>query len=284
MLARKLRRELWGQRNLTLTVAAVLALGVALFEASAVSYLNLVASYAETQGRLALADLHLEVDGVTTAEAERVAALPEVAVAEPRLVTSLPLVLPEGRLAAGVTGRLQVEGRFHGLPDGRPPRLDKLLLREGPPRGRRRGPGDHRAALRRLPPLEAGLAPEGRAGGVSLPLTVCGVASSAEFVWVTRSRSDIMPSPAEFGAVWVERSQLQRLVRRLLPALITEAQRRMAGLDPRPWWPPRPPDSSGGCSWRPSPTGPTSSWWRPPPGPRGRTSSGRSAPPWARAG
>ena len=55
-------------------------------------------------------------------------------------------------------------------------------------------------------------------GERSVALVVSGVAVSAEYLWVARNRQDILPSPDEFGVVYVPRAQVASIAQEMLKA------------------------------------------------------------------
>ena len=131
MLARKLGRELWQQRGHNLAITIAMALAVCCFVASRNSYLDLKGSYAKIQHDLHLADWTIEVRESLLRGCETDRQVEGVTAAEDRIVVSLPVVLPDGRFAPGVRGRVRLEGRFITLPSGHRPRLDQLLIERG---------------------------------------------------------------------------------------------------------------------------------------------------------
>jgi putative ABC transport system permease protein len=188
LLARKLYRELRGQKGQALAVFIVTALGVLLFVATAGAYLDLRDSYADTRARLALAELHVDVTGADPADVAKIAAMPRVRAAEGRTVTSVPVDIGDERVAL----------RLISLPDAGEPRLDKLLVTEGrlPSTPDEIVVEKHLAQHHHLAPGSTIRAVDGRA------LRVAGIGVSAEYLWVARDEHDVMPSPDAFGVAW----------------------------------------------------------------------------------
>lgn len=207
MLNRKLLRELWGQRGLLAAVVVVIALGVTLFVGSAAGYLDLSTSYLRLEDDLHLADLHVDAT-VDDADVARIQAVPGVAAVDRRTVGSLPIAVGDARL----------EGRVITLPDDRAPRLDQLHLLSGT----LPSPGEvvletHFANHFDLGAGDAITADLGPAG--TRAYRVSGVAVSVEYLWVARDDQDPMPTPSEFGVLWMRRSDARDAARSTLAAL-----------------------------------------------------------------
>ena len=211
MLARKLGRELWRQRGHNLAITIAMALAVCCFVASRNSYLDLRGSYAKIEKDLNLADWTIEVANLYSADVERIKKLDGVKAAEDRIVVSLPVVLPEGRLAPDATGRVRLEGRFITLPSGHRPWLNQLLIERGvyPQAPNEVLVEKHFADYHGIEPSTA-LELEIPGAPRNVDLKVSGVAVSAEYLWVSRNEYDIMPSPSSFGVFWIARDALRR--------------------------------------------------------------------------
>lgn len=201
LYAKKLVRDLKQQKGQALAVLSVTTIGVLLFVSSAGGYLDLRDSYAHTREELALADLHVDIAGLTPQDVKRARSLPGAEVVEARVMAALPVVIPK----APVDARVQL--RLLSLPDEGEPALDRVLLLSG------RMPEREGEVL-----LEKHLAQHhgldvGDSVAVALPgraraLTVSGVAASAEYLWVARDEQDVMPSADAFGVGWMRRSAL----------------------------------------------------------------------------
>ncbi|MBU6428937.1 MAG: FtsX-like permease family protein, partial [Cyanobacteria bacterium REEB65] len=183
------------------TTALVMLLGMLMFVAAAGSFRDIRHGVTATEQRLHLADLTVWVVRADAAAVRRVSQMVGVQQAEGRLVVDLPvIVLPQSR-------GLQVQGRLISLPDARNPRLDRLELVSG------RWPVGNQVLVEKHFAENAGLR-RGDAVMVRLPgrrtvrLQVAGVCVSAEYLWVSRSREDPMPTPSEFGVFWIPHSIL----------------------------------------------------------------------------
>jgi putative ABC transport system permease protein len=211
MVWQKLARDLLRQRGQIIAVVIVTLLGTCLFTASYLAYQDLHDSYSALQTRTHLADMTLDVTSVTAARAGRVARLPGVAAAEQQLVLDVPVsVHSQGDTGTASAGSRLLTGRLIGIPLGRQPGLDQVVLTAGslPTRA------DEVVLERRLA-SHFGLRP-GASVAIMLPsgpvvVRVVGIGVSAEYLWVARNRQDVMPSPAEFGVIFVPRALLTRL-------------------------------------------------------------------------
>jgi len=199
---RKLWRELRAQLGQTTAVLVVIALGVMLFVASAGAYDDLRQSYADTQARLAQADIHVDVTQASASDVERVRLLPGVAAADARVVAVLPVRIRR----AAVDDRVAL--RVLSLPRSGQPRLDRVLVVSGhlPESADEVLLEKHLAQHHRL---AAGDTIVVDASGVRRELRVSGVGVSAEYLWVARDAHDIFPSPDEFGVGWMQRPGLR---------------------------------------------------------------------------
>lgn len=191
-LAVRARRDLARQRNLHLTVAVMVFLGVALYAASYDAFLNLEASYRRTYDRLAFADLVIS-GGDPPALADELAARPEVAaVAIRRQVDA----------AIRIGGDHALIGRLIEIPDGDQPAVDRIDALSGslPPAGSasvlvERHLGEHVG-------LTPGSTIEIRDGSAWRALPVDGLVVSPEYLWPARSRQDVLTSSDDFGVVF----------------------------------------------------------------------------------
>jgi len=213
LLARKSWRQLRAQRGQGLAVFAVMALGVMLFVASAGAYLDLRQSYAETKRTLALAAWHVDVAPLAPGDVARLASLPDVGALEPRVVTQVPVMLAKRSD--------RVDLRLISLPDRGEPSLDRVLVVEGAL------PNAGEVLLEKHFARHHGLAPGATVhvelAGVTRELRVSGVAVAAQYLWVSRSEDDPMPSPDTFGVGWMRRSALHELAAPLATAVGPDA-------------------------------------------------------------
>ncbi|CAM2852917.1 hypothetical protein BST27_06515 [Mycobacterium intermedium] len=214
-LRRKLRRDVWGERWRFLAIAAIIAIGVAVFIGATDSYRNLDQSFDRTYAAQRLPDAILSGLGA--------AALRDDAAALP----GRPLV--EARHQADVGIRLNghaLYGRAVGVPASRQPTVSLLDLRAGALPGAGQlvveqhvadhyhlGPGDTVELL-------------GRQGWQ--PVTVASTALSPEYLWPARSAQEVLTTPEDFGVVFLPGDELQRALPNATEQIVVYAQDRSA--------------------------------------------------------
>ncbi len=194
---RDIRRSRWQ----FVAVAAVIALGVAIFIGSYGSFLNLRSSYDRTYDELAMGDLWFEVADAPAAVVSDARAIDGVEAVEGRLVVDLPATVP-------AIGEGAIQARLTTLPDGARPDVNDVKVTEGEYIS---GPGQ---VL-----LEQGFADFNNvavgdtlqlqsATGAVLDLTVVGHAASPEYLFVARSERDLFTPPASFGVTFARYGDL----------------------------------------------------------------------------
>ncbi|MCB8932802.1 MAG: ABC transporter permease [Chthonomonadaceae bacterium] len=207
LLWRKLTREMVRAKWQMLAIGAMVALGVAFFNAAYAAYLNLDGSYQRSFEALAFEDFSVRFHAAPRRVAERVAAVPGVDHVEGRLVEDVGLELP------GRAGARKLVGRLISIPVDRELRVDRLMLLEGS----MLRPSDRRGVL-----LEASFAQHHRLrpgseveavwGASRVRLRVSGVVQSAEYLYVVRSKHELMAVPDTFGVMFVSEDVLGSLV------------------------------------------------------------------------
>ena len=201
LLQRKLVRDVGRRRWQFVAILATVFLGVALFGASYDAYNNLTASYAELFRRTHFAALTIE-GGDPQAIADAMRGADGVDAVETRRVADLPF---------RVDGSTFV-GRLAGMPDGRPPAVDDVLMLSGD----RPAAGDATGVVvERHMADNFGLNPgdtfEVRTPAGWQTLTVTGIGASPEYVWPARSRQEVFTMPDQFGVAFGAPSLLQAL-------------------------------------------------------------------------
>ena len=199
-LARKLARDLWRMRAQVLTIALVVACGVASLFSMRSAYDSLRGERDRWYARARFPDVFASVRRAPRSVAARLASLPGVAVAEVRLVEEVTLDLP---------GMAEPVGAHAvSLPPGGRPLLGELHLRAGrlPDAGRADEAVVHEAfarawALRPGDPLVAVL------HGRRQRFRVVGVAISPEFVSVMQPGA-LIPDDRRYGVLWLNESAL----------------------------------------------------------------------------
>lgn len=218
-LSRKLVRDLWESKAQYLAVAVVVALGVAFFGASYMSYRNLADSYGESYQALKFEDFSITFHDAPRRVVNRIRTIPGLKSVEGRLVQDVAVEL-EGDSSRKLIGRLI------SIPVGRRLTVDDLMVSEG------RFPTDRtarevllEAGFARNHSLHPGAAVDVIDRGTRTRLKVVGTVKSAEFIYVVRSKQDIMPSPDTFGVMFLGEDLLGQLVNK--PDTITEIKARV---------------------------------------------------------
>ncbi len=210
-LLRKTVRDLRAALGQTIALAAIVALAVASLVAMAGAYRDLGHSYRRTYDQLRLADVNFALDDVPDSALVSVAATPCVAALTGRLVVDAGLDL-SGR--AGAENEI-IRSRLIGLPPGRHPDVNDVLVLSG----RYFEPGDSAAVLleshfARAWGLKPGDSVTPVLNGRRVPLKVVGVVASPEYLIVSPSRQEIIPTARTFAVLFVANDELGRLTGR----------------------------------------------------------------------
>ena len=201
VLDRKLVRDLGRMRGQVVTIALVVACGIAAFVSSLTTYDSLRASQQAYYGTSRFAQVFARLERAPSSLEGRIREIAGVAQVETRLVFDVSL-------DAGGSGPPAV-GRMVSVPEGAQPRLNALHLRAG----RLVEPGhvdevlvsEGFASFHRLHPgdrLTAVL------NGRRQELRVAGVALSPEYVFAIRG-GDPLPDDRGFAVVWTSRVGLE---------------------------------------------------------------------------
>jgi putative ABC transport system permease protein len=195
MLDRKLLRDLARMKGQAITIALVVACGIAVF----VSSLSLYSSLRDAQRRYYVAshfaDVFVRLKRAPAALEQRLAEVPGTAQLETRLVFDITIDLAEVSVP--------LSGRVIALPERGEARLNRLYLR----RGRMPAPDSTLEVLasegfadaNRLRPgdtLDAIL------NGKKQPLRIVGIVLSPEFVYASPA-GDPIPDDKRFGVLWM---------------------------------------------------------------------------------
>ncbi|HXE79526.1 MAG TPA: FtsX-like permease family protein [Vicinamibacterales bacterium] len=199
-LTRKLLRDLWSVKGQALAIGLVMAAGVAM----CLAYLSTFHSLRYTQrayyDRYRFADVFVSVKRAPLGLQDRIAAIPGIARAVPRVVVDVTLDV-EG-LTEPATGRLvSIEvparptlndiflrrGRWPSL--GRP---DEVIVSEAFATAHGLGPGDSVGAI---------------INGRRRELQIVGIGLSPEYLYSIRP-GELIPDDARFGIFWMERRGL----------------------------------------------------------------------------
>jgi putative ABC transport system permease protein len=217
-LSKKLLRDLWQMRWQYLAVGAMIALGVALYCASTMGYRNLDASYESSYELLKFEDLGVTFQPSPQRVVKQLEEIPGVAAVEGRLVKDVMIGLPDRHSR-------KVVGRMISLPADRVPTVNQLKLTAG-----REVSGSRREVLLEKSFADAnGLAVGDRLsineGTTSVEFTIAGIVISPEYVYVVRSKQDVMPAKETFGVMFLSEDVLGPLDAR--SGLINEVRLRL---------------------------------------------------------
>lgn len=186
-------------------VVLIVAAGIALFQATYASYLNLGKSYERSYTLLNMADFTVDLRSAPQDAVRRLRKIPGVRTVEGRIIEEVELQLEKDEPEKAI-------GRIISIPDGRPPEVNKLLVTRGDlPR-----PGSTRtmaieAAFAKYHNYEPGdfIYPVVRGDEVRFRIT--GVTKSPEYIVVVRGREYPLPSPRQFGVMYMRRSEVDRI-------------------------------------------------------------------------
>ncbi len=201
LLLRKTLRDMRASWAQTLALIIIVALGIASLVSMAGAYRDLSSSYQRTYDTLHFADVSFTVQAATANVVDEVAAVAGVQVAAGRLVVDSGYELPDGD---------PIRSRLIGLPpDGQPP-VNALYIREG----RFLTPDDKDSALVESHfadyyKLKVGDEVTPIIQGHKKPLTIVGIVSSPEYLVVSPSKQDFMPSTRTFAVLFVSLPELQ---------------------------------------------------------------------------
>ncbi|MBC8126168.1 MAG: ABC transporter permease [Gloeobacteraceae cyanobacterium ES-bin-144] len=195
-LDKKLLRDLGGMKGQVLAVSLVMACGLAMMIMTRSLILTLEATRAAYYQQNALADVFVTLKRAPLDIAERIAALPGVAVVETRVVVDVTLDLP------GLTE--PATGHIISLPeDGGPQKLNRVFLRTGrfprPDERREVVLGESFAKENGLQPGDSLVAV---INGRRETLKICGIGLSPEFVFEARA-GETLPDHKRFSVIWM---------------------------------------------------------------------------------
>lgn len=219
ILLRKLLRDFAASKWQYAAIGAMVMLGVAFYNASYAAYLNLNGSYERSFNVLRFEDFSVQFHAAPKRVASRIAQVRGVQAVEGRLVEDVILELP------GKVQSRKLIGRLISMPVGRELALNRLKLVEGATLGsnsRREILLEASFAQHHL--LKPGAWVEAVRGSSRVRLRVAGIVQSPEYLYVVRSKQDLMASPDTFGVMFVSDEVLGPLVGK--PDLINEVHGR----------------------------------------------------------
>jgi len=200
----KLIRDIRFSPWLFLGIVLVVASGIALFDASYLSYYNLGRSYDLTYEKLNMADFTVDVQSAPQEVMRRIRRIPGVMQVEGRVIKELEI---EQELATK-----RVIGRIISMPDRGLPSVNALHIVKGRPPA----PGIRRELL-----LEHAFAKYHgyEPGDFMYPVVdddkvrfrIAGIFMSPEYIWVVQSRDYPMAQPKQFGVMFMRKNIADRL-------------------------------------------------------------------------
>jgi putative ABC transport system permease protein len=204
LLRKKLAREIRQAKFRFAGIASVVAIGIILFTASYMSFLNLSSSIAYTYERLHFEDLLVRVKRAPERAVERLSSLPNVKELTPRVNDPLGMELEDNT---------RVTGQIIGVPATRP-YVNLLQVQSG------RDLKEREQELTCL--VESHFAKFNKLGegdiiyavknGRRIPVRIAGVAASPEYLVVYRDRQFPMTSATVFGVFYFPMEQARSLL------------------------------------------------------------------------
>lgn len=203
MLRKKLWREIMESKFRFFAIASVVGIGIILFTASYMSFLNLSRSYQYTYDRLNFEDLLVRVDRAPERVMERLGSLPNIDLITPRISDPLGMELEDGT---------RITGQVIGTPSSEP-YVNMLYLREGSPLTGREQEltclvENHFADFNDLREGDTIYAVK---NGERVPVRISGVVSSPEYMVVFRNRQFPMTSATVYGVFYFNMQQARTL-------------------------------------------------------------------------
>jgi putative ABC transport system permease protein len=200
------------RKSLAQSVALILivALGIACFTALVGAYRDLGTSYNHTYDQLHFADVTFAVESAPQGVVDDIAAIDGVSAVTGRLIVDTGFVLPAD---AARNAGTPIRARLIGIPSDHHPAVDDVQIREG----RYLAPDDTLVALVETHFADVyQLGPGDTVSPIlndhSLPISVVGIAASPEYLLVSPSKQEIMPSPSTFAVLFVPLDALQKQV------------------------------------------------------------------------
>ena len=199
-LNKKLLRDLWRMRGQLVTVALVVACGIATYVTMRGSYESIANAQREYYAKYRFADVFITLKRAPNSLDTSIAAIPGVASVQTRIVVEVTLDVP-GLQEPAV-------GRLVSVPERGTPALNDVCIR----RGRYIEPGRRdevlvSEAFANANRLEVGATIGAVINGRWEPLRIVGVALSPEYVYEIRG-AEVFPDNKRFGVFWMSREAL----------------------------------------------------------------------------
>lgn len=197
MLDRKLRRDLYRIRWQAVSIALVVACGIAIFFAARTTHYSLESSRADYCELTRFPDVFVSLKRAPEAVTRDIARLDGVAAYDTRIIQEITLDLP-GLSEPAI-------GRIHSIPAGRSPEISRILLLEGSwPVGDQVLVND---AFAKAHQFRIGNRITGILQGRRRDLTVSGIAITSEYIASIR-RGNVLPDDRHYGVLWMEREAM----------------------------------------------------------------------------
>jgi putative ABC transport system permease protein len=204
LLTRKLLRDVWIARWQVTAVTAMVFLGVTMFIGIYGGYLNLQNSYHHTYKQLNMADYWLSVDQLSRRAVTKIRAIPGVA-AEGRIVRDVQLSISEQR-------QERVVVRIISLPGDRRTTVNGVWVERG---SYFSGDNAREALVHTTFADHNGIEPGDwitlKVDHEETRFQVAGIANSPEYLFVSKSPSEPMPSPSNFGVLFLPQGRTEML-------------------------------------------------------------------------
>ena len=199
-LDKKLLRDLWHMRGQVITVALIVASGIATYVTMRGAYESIERAQQQHYARYRFADVFAQLKRAPNSLATEIASIPGVSVVQTRVVVEVNLDIP-GLDEPAV-------GRLVSIPERKEATLNEVFLRSG----RYIEPGRQDEVL----VSEAFSSANHLAAGTSIAavingrwerLRIVGVALSPEYVYEIRG-AEVFPDNKRFGVLWMSREAL----------------------------------------------------------------------------
>lgn len=207
MLNRKLLRDLAKSKWQYIAIGLMVALGIIFFNASYAAYVNLVSSYEASYAKLNFEDFGITFNAAPERVVDRVRRAPGIKAVEGRLIEDVALELPGSQRTRMLVGRLITVPPDRDISVNRlklirgtflKSRTAREILIEGSfAKHHKLQPGDYVEAVRATSRIR---------------LRVAGIVQSDEYLYVVRSKQELMAVPDTFGVMFVSRDVLGSLV------------------------------------------------------------------------
>ncbi len=217
ILLLKTLRDLREALARTAALVIILAIGIASYVALIGAYRDLSTSYNNTYTRLNFADVTFDVRSAPEGAVEEIQAVNGVAAVTGRLIVDTGFEIPPG--ANSNVGE-RIRARLIGLPATHHPAVDDVLVEQGRYfSGREKEVAlieTHFASAYGLGPgsTVTPLIDRGRTRREKVELPVVGVAASPEYLIVSPSRQDILPSGRTFAVLFMPLDGVQQITSR----------------------------------------------------------------------